>query len=920
MTKSFKLAVFLFILTLSAFSQKERKTNNLQSSSTSGIERIQSFEKRSEMNALFSKIPAISIGPTVMSGRVTDLAWDPKDPSHWYVAYASGGLWETKNHGVTFEPLMDHLAAMTIGAIAVDWNTNTIWVGTGENNSSRSSYSGVGLYSSKDNGKTWIYKGLPESHHIGKIVLHPTDPNKIWVAVLGHLYTPNKERGIYFSSDEGSNWTHQLFVDENAGAIDLELNSDNPDELYAAIWHRSRRAWNFQEAGEKSGIYKSMDGGKTWQVFMNGFPKGIGTGRIGLALAMMNNKKYLYASLDNQNPRPNDAKPDSTKSNLKKIDFLNMTKEEFLALDTARFSLFLKENAFPRTLSKDSIRSLISSDRYRPSAIYDYLFDANEDLFNTPVIGLEVYVYSFDEGTWKKTHDGYSDNVVYSYGYYFGMMEVHPSRPDELYTCGVPLIKSTDGGKTWKGINPGNVHVDHHVLKVHPQHPDWLLNGSDGGVQYSEDGGKNFVNCNTVSVGQFYTVQVDNEEPYNVYGGLQDNGVWKGPSNNEPNRNWTYEGRYPYQFIMGGDGMQVQVDPRDANRVYTGYQFGNYARLELNTKDYLEIHPEHSFGEKPLRYNWQTPILISPHQPDIFYICSNRVHRSLDAGKNFSTISPDLTKGSIPGDVPFGTITAISESPLRFGMLVTGADDGSVHITQDAGATWTSIASGLPTQYVSRIVLSAHQEKRIYVSLNGYRNDDMKPYLFVSDDLGKTWRNIASSLPLEPINVVREDDTNENMLYVGTDNGLYISIDRGLSFMELGNLPNVAIHDLVIQKREQELVVATHGRSLWKIDLRAVRHSQKENLSLVFEPTYRYKDLEDTSPNWFDAPENTIDFLYKSQKVETLEFKTEDGKTVAKIELPNTNNTWEKFQIKQDSNFHLPKGNLSVMSCSFEIK
>lgn len=904
-----KIIVFLFLAASFALQAQ-----------TPGLKRIESFEVRSKMDPSFKELPLRSIGPTVMSGRVTDIAWNPDNPSHFYVAYASGGLWVTYNMGTTFEPIMDELPAMTIGAIAVDWQNNVIWVGTGENNSSRSSYSGVGIYCSEDNGTTWKYKGLPESHHIGKIIVHPNDRSVVYVAALGHLYSPNKERGVYKTTDGGNTWTHQLFVDENTGAIDLEINPKNPDELIASMWYRTRRAWNFEESGASSGIYHTQSGGAKWEKINTApFPTNEGTGRIGVAFQEINGEKLLYASVDNQNKRPRETKEDE-KAKLRKTDFIKMKKEEFLALDTALLNPFLKENYFPEKLTSDSLKKLIAADKYTPAAIYDYLFDANEDLFNTPVIGLEIYKYNFQDKKWTKTHDKTIDDVVYSYGYYFGLMEIHPTKPQQLYTAGVPLITSDDGGKTWRGINPGNVHVDHHVIRFHEQHPDWILNGSDGGVQISFDNGATFVNCKTPAVGQFYTVQVDNEKPYNVYGGLQDNGVWKGPSTNVPSRDWMYEGAYPFKSIMGGDGMQVQVDPRNHNIVYTGYQFGNYARLDLSTSDFQEIHPEHSFGERPLRYNWQTPILISPHQPDIFYICSNKVHRSTNAGNTFQTISGDLTAGPKEGDVPFGTLTAIDESTLQLGWIAVGADDGSVHISSDAGSTWKNVSKTLPKKYVSRIIFSTFKKERLYLAMNGYREDDMTPYLYVSDDLGVTWKSINTGLPFEPINVIREDDTNENILYIGTDNGLYVSLDKGNQWRELGNLPNVAVHDMVIQKREQELVIATHGRSLWIADLKPIRANQQQEFSILLKNKYRYHDLENISPNWYDPRNTDISLLYKSQKVNTIAFKDSEGKVVATYALPSTGGQWLEYHIKQNETFHLPKGKLTVDGNEIEVK
>lgn len=887
---------------------------------TPGTKRIESFHQRAKMDATFSAIPLRSIGPTAMSGRVVDLAWNPDNPSHFYVAYASGGLWVTYNMGTSFEPIMDELPAMTIGAIAVDWRTNMIWVGTGENNSSRSSYSGVGIYCTTDEGKTWQYKGLPESHHIGKIILHPNDPNTIWIAALGHLYSPNKERGIYQSTDGGDTWKQQLYIDENTGGIDLEINPENPNELFAAMWYRTRRAWNFEESGASSGIYHSTNGGENWKKINSApFPTNEGTGRIGIAFHIYNGEKLLYASVDNQNKRPNE-KQSNTPLALKKSDFQKLNKEQFLALDTALLNAFLKKNNFPKALNSDSLKSLIGSGKYTPTAIYDYLFDANEDLFNTPVVGLEIYRYNFNTLQWTKTHEKYLDDVVYSYGYYFGLMEIHPIYPKQLYTAGVPLITSDDEGKTWRGINPGNVHVDHHAIRFHEKNPNWLLNGSDGGVQISFDNGKTFINCNSPAVGQFYTVQVDNEKPYNVYGGLQDNGVWKGPSTNVPNRDWTYYGHYPFESIMGGDGMQVQVDPRNSNIVYTGYQFGNYSRIDLEKQSNLEIHPEHSFGERPLRYNWQTPILISPHQPDIFYICSNKVHRSTNGGTTFQTISPDLTLGGKDGDVPYGTITCIDESPLQFGWLVTGADDGSVHLSIDAGTSWKIVSNNLPKKYVSRIIFSKIKKERIYLAMNGYREDDMTPYLFVSEDLGKTWNNIANNLPFEPINVIREDRTNEHILYLGTDNGLYVTTNRGKQWGELGMLPNVAVHDLVIQEREAELVIGTHGRSIWIADLNIVRADQQKEFSIQFEPTYSYHDLEEVAPEWYEKKNTDITFLYKSQKAHTIEFKDSEGKAVATHELPSTSGLWKAYTIKQDKTFNLPKGKLNVEGNEIEVR
>jgi len=818
----FSFIVFSIVFPTHALSQKKEASVQATSSQI----RQEGYKKRVQMesNGYISEGPVRCIGPTVMSGRVVDIEVDPKNPSHFYVAYASGGLWVTHNNGTTFDALFQNEMVMTIGDIAVDWNNGEIiWIGSGENNSSRSSYSGFGVYRSVDLGKSWKNLGLTESHHIGRIILHPENPAIAWVAVLGHLYSESPERGVYKTVDAGKTWNQYLDLGANTGAIDLAIDPNESSQLYCSTWGRTRMAWNFVESGSKSAIHQSMDGGVTWKNISTsetGFPNGEGVGRIGISTTRGNDGFHLYALLDNQFERP---KSDEEKKDqgLKKSDFSQMTIEKFGTLNDSLLNKFLLDNNFPKEHTSATVKKQVKEGKLKPSALSDYLYDANSDLFDRPVIGAEVYKYNFESKTWLRTHADFLDDVFYSYGYYFSQIRVHPLIPQKLYIMGVPLLTSDDGGATWRGINPDNVHVDHHALWINPKIPGHIINGSDGGVQISYDDGKTFINCNTPAVGQFYSVQVDNEEPYNVYGGLQDNGVWVGPSDNKPGRDWYQSGKYPFEFLMGGDGMQVQVDTRNNNTVYTGYQFGNYERLNRKGDYQLTIHPAHTLGETPLRWNWQTPILLSKHQQDIFYICSNKVHRSLDRGENMETLSGDLTKGGRAGDVPYGTLTSISESPLRFGWLVVGSDDGLVHISRDNGYTWENISKGLPENFwVSRVVFSKHKIGRIYVALNGYRSDNFAAHIFRSDDFGKTWSTLSSSLPMEPVNVVIEDPRSENILYSGTDHGLYVSRDMGVSWRLLfEELPSVAIHDLVIQEREMDLVIGTHGRSIWIADI-----------------------------------------------------------------------------------------------------
>jgi len=809
--------VFIFIcFSFSAASSQNTKTP----ACTDAAQRQQGYQlrKQAAQNSVASGIEFRSVGPTVMSGRVTSVAVSPKDPSQFYVAYASGGLWYTNNNGATFSPLFDHEAVMTLGDVAVNWTTEppTIWLGTGENNSSRSSYSGLGMYVSTDGGKTWQNKGLPESHHIGRIVLHPTNPNVLWVAVLGHLYSANKERGVYKTTDGGNTWKQVLYIDDNTGAIDLTADPKNPDVLYAAAWHRQRRAWNFTEGGQTSGIYKSTDGGETWALVTgpkSNFPTGK-LGRIGLDI---HPSGTIYACIDNQNLRPKEEPDEEEQIKLTKDRLRTMSKDDFLKLEKWKITGYLQENGFPDTYDADKVLEMVKTDKIKPLALVEYLEDANQNLFETPVIGAEVYRSDNGGQTWEKTNKDFIDDLYYSYGYYFGQIRVSPQDVNKIYIMGVPILRSDDGGKTFTSISADNVHADHHALWVNPKRPGHLINGNDGGINISYDDGKNWFKCNTPPVGQFYAVNVDMEKPYNVYGGLQDNGVWTGSSSYKASVEWQQSGSYPYKELFSGDGMQVSIDGRNKNIVYTGSQFGVYYRIDRGTDDYTPITPQHELGERPYRFNWQTPILLSVHNQDILYFGTNKLLRSLDKGNNWTAISADLTKGGKPGNVPYGTITTISESKFKFGLIYTGTDDGLIHLTKDGGNTWTRVSDKLPQDlWVSRVVASVHNEARVYVSLNGYRWDNFLPYLYVSDNYGVTWNKIGNNLPNEPINVVREDPENPDILYVGTDNGLYVSLNRGQSFMQMNNqLPAVAVHDLVIHPRDKELVAGTHGRSIY---------------------------------------------------------------------------------------------------------
>lgn len=839
-TLQFSLLLALLTGTTPAFAQPQPSNGSWRLNQT--------LAKRTELEnrSLLQEVPFRNIGPSIMSGRVVDIEANPSDPTEFYVAYATGGLWHTKNNGQSFTPIMDSLEVLFIGDIAINWNTpeRLIWVGTGEVNSSRSSYAGTGVYQSRDNGKTWNHLGMEESHHIGKIQLHPTDPNTAWVAALGHLYSPNKERGVYKTTDGGKSWKHTLFVDENTGCVDLDINPANPNEVYAAMWYRVRRAWKFEESGPSSGIFKSLDGGLTWNLVSaagSGFMKGDKVGRIGLAVHPKN-PQIIYAIVDNNTPLPAKTKKDSS---FEKADLKELSKEQFANLNEARLDSFLKKNRFPRAYTAKSIKEKVAKGELSPRAVWDWL-DSDDGFQNTGIAGCEVY-RSEDGGLhWTKTHEK-PIGIFNTYGYYFAKIYTSAYNTDKVFILGFYAQVSTDGGKTFTTMDKGNVHPDHHALWINPQRDNHVINGNDGGCNISYDNGENWFKANTPSVGQYYAITVDEAKPYNVYGGLQDNGSWWGPSTHKEDIGWIDNGQYGFRSINGGDGMQAQVDPRDNATVYSGSQFGVYARYHKEKKAAPKyIRPQHELGEKPLRFNWQTPIWLSKHQPDVLYYGSNRLHRSLNKGDTVIALSSDLTNGRVTGNVPYGTITTLCESPKRFGLIYVGTDDGNLHRSYDGGYSFeklnatpppptkkkTPAFTGFNTNqlWVSRVIASHHQEARVYASLNGYRFDDFSAYLYTSEDYGKTWRSIAGNLPPEPINVVREDPTDPDILYVGTDGGVYVSFDQGNSYMAWrSGLPkSVPVHDIAIQARDNEIVLGTHGRSLYVAKLEDVQKLKKD--------------------------------------------------------------------------------------------
>ncbi|MCP4218377.1 MAG: glycosyl hydrolase [bacterium] len=774
-------------------------------------ERLKSYEKHLEMagTSPFANLQWRGIGPYFTGGRIDDIEGCVNNPYKFYAAAASGGLWLTENNGTTWTPIFENESSITIGDIAISQtDDNLIWVGTGEQNSSRSSYAGTGIFKSTDGGKSWKNMGLTESHHIGKVIIHPKNNNIVWVAVLGHLYTDNEERGLYKTTDGGLTWKKTLYIDGKTGVIDAVLNRQNPDILYAASWQRERKAWNFSGSGVGSAVYKSTDGGDTWKKSMTGLPSDEFVGRIGLAVAP-SNPDVVYVYLDNKRRRTSEGKK--------------------------------KKGT-----------------------------DANANLINTQIIGAEVYRTDNGGDLWKKANTSYLDGLVYTYGYYFGRICVAPDNENTVYLLGVPLLKSTDGGKTFgnisqrKGKNDAvhDLHGDMQALWIDPENPARLLLGNDGGINVSYDAGASWKNIHNIPLAQCYTVHYDWDTPYNVYTGLQDNGVSLAPADFSYKTS-RYDSSKGWELILWGDGAFVQPEPpldmtknpaakktepktrgkhkrQRPKTVYAAYQFGYISRIHLETETYDSIRPKSPDMQFPYRFNWLSPFMISHHNPFTLYMGANKMLKSVDRGNTWTEISPDLTDNkNTTGNVPFATIVAIDESPLAPGLLYAGTDDGNVRVKKANSCSWEDAGNGLPKKWVTRLVASKYKKGRVYITLTGYRDDDFKSYVYRSEDFGKHWSSLSKGLPNEPINVLREDPVYENLLYLGSDLGIYVTLDGGNSWLSLkNNLPTNAVYDLRVHPRENELIIGTHGRGVFILPVEKIQWlaGQKNNPPLHLFP------------------------------------------------------------------------------------
>lgn len=871
---------------------------------TSGAEILQSISQRDlkKEASLYSTFPVRNVGPVVQGGRITDIAVNPQKTKQYYIAFASGGIYKTENNGITFDPVFDNQGALTIGDICIaPSDPNILWIGTGENNSSRSSYAGSGVYKSLDAGQTWDFMGLESTEHIGRIIIHPENPDIIWVAALGNLYTHNPQRGIYKSSNGGTTWSKTLFVNDSTGIIDLLIHPSNPDIMWASSWERTRKAWNFKGHGPGSSIYKSTDGGVQWEKKMSGMGDLEFMGRIGLDICL-DKPNVLYALIDNQFETKTEKEKKSDE--LVAGDFVGMTKEDFLALDDDKFNKFLKDNNFPEKYSAKVVKGEVKEGKYGPEAIANYLGNASDLLIETKVKGAEIYRSDDFGETWKKTHDYPLEGVYFTYGYYFGEIRVSPTDENMIYISGVPLIKSSDGGKSFAEADTiGGVHSDHQAMWIDPEDPEHIILGNDGGLYMTYDGGAAWDHINNISAGQFYTVNVDMEKPYNIYGGLQDNGILYGSSKSIPNvtKNW--------ERLFGGDGMFVIPDPRNHKLVYVGYQFGSYYRINTETKSRKYITPAADIGEPGLRFNWRTPVLMSTHNSDILYMGAQKLFRSMDKAESWTAISDDLTKDLPSGNVPYSTISSIAESSLKFGLLYIGTDDGNIQVSKDGGSSWNLINGKLPSnKWVSSIYPSTFNEGTVFVSLTGYREDDFGTYVYRSDDFGSSWKPINGDIQHEAVNIILEDLEVPGLLFLGTDHGTYISLNNGDSWDVIPQIPNVSSYDMVIHPRDHELVIATHGRSIYVLPVESIREIAKQGNDqkfMVVEPgDVRY------SERWGEKR-----FPYLKAYIPELEilYFVPDYSTPQKIEIFQDDIKYFEKDVKPSSNgFNTFSWNLKV--------
>lgn len=779
------------------------------------------------------------LGPSMQGARIEALAVPSPGSSTIYAGPGAGNVWKSLNNGMTWQPIFEHESAFAIGDIAVaPSNPEIVWVGTGEVQPRHSgpAYAGTGVFKSVNGGRSWENMGLTDTFHIGKIVIHPKDPNVVYVAAMGHFRSLNPERGVFRTTNGGRTWEKVLYISDRTGVIDLVMDPSDPKTMFASVWQLTN--------GPESGIYRTMDGGNTWKRLSAGLPAGP-IGRSGLDIAA-HDPRVIYAFIDNWAP-------------------------------------------------------------WTPAATGDA---------QRKIVGGEVY-RSADRGdTWQKVNTDDLYSVFGIYGWKFCDVRVSPDNENEIYILGNRAFHSTDGGKTYKRIGETirrvnntegtAMHLDHHELWIDPANPDRLLLGNDGGVHMSYDRGSTWLHLNNLPIGQFYFVSVDMQDPYTIFGGTQDNGALYVTSDERPDDLPAANDAWRHVWLdmwTGGDAFVTLRDPTDPRYVYYEHQNGDMRRMNLAAGIPFSggpatenIRPRQPVGEAPWRFSWYTPFFISRHEPRTLYAGANVVVKSTNRGSQWRAISPDLSDpaGDERSPVPTGAITMLAESSFATGILYAGTEGGSLHVTRDDGKSWKRISEGLPKKWISRIVASDHDPATVYVSMTGYREDDFTAYLYRSTNWGATWTSIANGLPAESINVIREDPQNANLLYVGTDAGVYVSLDRGATWQSLcADLPTTPIQDMVIHPREQELIIATHGRSMFMMDIRPLQAMTDEvraadlHLFNVSPVTLKWRVARELEPFPPRGRARVHYWLKEAQKVRITIYNAE-GQTIRSIQTAGT--------------------------------
>lgn len=703
------------------------------------------------------------LGPTRQGGRIEAIACSAGYPSTIYVGAGSGNLWKSDNHGTTWTPIFEKESTFTIGDVAVAASDpNLLWVGTGETQPRHSgySYAGTGVFKSTDAGATWTNMGLTDTHHIAKVLIHPTDPNIVYVGALGHAWSDSGERGLFKTTDGGKTWDAVLAIDNQTGVVDVVMDPSDPKTLYAAAWQKTR----YEMAGPRSGIYKTTDAGANWTRLENGLPNNVELGRSGLAIAATN-PNVVYAFIDNH---ASGEKPGE-------------------------------------------------------------------------IVGAEVYRSDDKGATWRRTHEQSLHHVYTEYGWKFADIRVSPDNEDDLFILGNRVFHSKDAGKTFERIGEKIVrlhdhkttamHLDHHDMWIDPLDANRVLLANDGGLYISHDRGDTWLHVNNLPIGEYYTVHLDGDNPYKIYGGTQDNASHFGPNTARLEETKADDWTQVFLDIWGGgDGFVTLPDPTDPEWIYYEHQHGAMYHKKLGgsvltgAKGDRDIRPRAADGEPRYRFGWHTPFVISHHDPFTLYVGGNKLLKSTDRGGEWVAVSPEFAAEPDEGNrgpAPLGVITTLSESRLKPDLIYVGLDNGQVHVTEDDGRNWRRCDAGLPKKWVTRVEASRHTLGTVYLSMTGFREDDFSTYVYRSTDHGATWQSIAANLPGESVNVIREDPRSADVLYIGTDLGVFVSTDGGAAWHSLGaTLPTTPVHDLAIHAREHELVVATHGRSMFLLDVK----------------------------------------------------------------------------------------------------